>query len=68
MVASVIMSKDKEIAEVRESLKLASEQIEKLTSFVEASKKTIKVDEKKHIEKLKEVQRLKEAISSDEDS
>ena len=62
------MSKDKEIAEVRESLKLASEQIEKLTSFVEASKKTIKVDEKKHIEKLKEVQRLKEAISSDEDS
>jgi hypothetical protein len=68
MVASVIMSKDKEIAEVRESLKLASEQIEKLTSFVEASRKTIKVDEKKHIEKLKEVQRLKEAISSDEDS
>mgnify|MGYP006901884543 CR=1 FL=1 len=62
------MSKDKEIAEVRESLKLASEQIEKLTSFVEASKKTIKVDEKKNIEKLKEVQRLKEAISSDEDS
>ena len=62
------MSKDKEIAEVRESLKLASEQIEKLTSFVEASRKTIKVDEKKHIEKLKEVQRLKEAISSDEDS
>lgn len=67
MVRSVLISKDREIEELKSQLALITKQQASLEEFIQKSEKHMFEDEKDYLKRIKRDNEMKEAISSSED-
>ena len=67
MVRSVLISKDREIEELKSQLALITKQQASLEEFIQKSEKHMFEDEKDYLKRIKRDNEIKEAISSSED-